>query len=240
MKKSASGFECGHCGEPEKKAGDMNVCGRCHRVRYCSRACQSAHWKTGGHKKLCLPPEACKPSAQPLEDRTAEIQCLICLGSSGRVYEHTCRSRIHISCLADLFGHHTCDSLACTQNKSCNSPPCPVCRVPFPKLSVIFDQLAAKGMFAECRELNSTANYQQETDLWILFHEASYYFKKKHWDQAIELFRTFVATSSEVVAPVNPLHSAMEKEARLLITSAEKNRDLGPCQCPRCLAKPSF
>ena len=30
----------------------VQMCGRCKRVKYCSRACQSKHWKAG-HKAQC-------------------------------------------------------------------------------------------------------------------------------------------------------------------------------------------
>jgi hypothetical protein len=216
-KKSASSFECGNCGQAEAKIGDMNVCGRCRRVRYCSRDCQAAHWKRGGHKKLCIPPEACKPSAQPLEDRSAEIQCLICLGTEGRVYTHACRTRIHISCLADLFGHHTCGNSLCS--KSCNvQPPCPVCRVPLPKLCEIFDDLVRLEQFQECKELSSRVNDPSETINWIMFHEARYHFNLQNWEKAIELFKTFMKNAS---SSWGGRHMKMVGEARSYLTDAE-------------------
>ncbi|GMI31453.1 hypothetical protein TeGR_g13185 [Tetraparma gracilis] len=43
--------ECGNgCGKTKAEA-DLKVCSRCNLVKYCSRECQKAHWKT--HKKTC-------------------------------------------------------------------------------------------------------------------------------------------------------------------------------------------
>ena len=219
MKKSASSFECGNCGQAETKTGDMNVCARCHRVRYCSRACQAAHWKKGGHKKLCFPPEACKPSAQPLEDRTAEIQCLICLGSSGRVYTHACRTRIHISCLADLFGHHVCSESGCVHIDV--QPPCPVCRVPLPQLCEIFDNLVQLEQFEECKELSIRVNDPSETINWIMFQEACYHYRSRNWGEAVELFRTFIKNALASPSAWARRHIQMVAEARRKMADAK-------------------
>mmetsp|Transcript_27861 Transcript_27861/g.51301 ORF Transcript_27861/g.51301 Transcript_27861/m.51301 type:complete len:448 (+) Transcript_27861:148-1491(+) len=40
---------CYQCGSPN----DLKSCGRCHAAFYCSRDCQTKHWSSGGHKKLC-------------------------------------------------------------------------------------------------------------------------------------------------------------------------------------------
>ena len=34
-----------------------NACARCCITFYCSKACQKQHWKQGGHKQKCLPPQ---------------------------------------------------------------------------------------------------------------------------------------------------------------------------------------
>lgn len=242
MKKSASGFECGNCGQSETKAGDMSVCGRCFRIRYCGRACQAAHWKKGGHKNMCIPAEACKPSVQPQEDRAAEIQCLICLGTEGRIYEHSCRAKIHLTCLAELFGHHSCRHLVCKHNKIPRDrpPPCPICREPLPEMNKIFDHLMGKGQFDECKELSTRMQHQCETDHWIMFKEASFNYRLGLWDKCIELFRTFIK-NGPLLPPAREMasrHVQMAEEARLCILEAEKRRDHGLCACEVCAAVP--
>jgi hypothetical protein len=43
---------CAFCEEsPERAALKLNRCGRCRQVSYCSKGCQTAHWK--GHKAQC-------------------------------------------------------------------------------------------------------------------------------------------------------------------------------------------
>jgi hypothetical protein len=41
--------KCGGCDKVGKEV--KQVCGKCHRVKYCSRECQVSHWKT--HMALC-------------------------------------------------------------------------------------------------------------------------------------------------------------------------------------------
>ena len=45
-----SGSSCEQCGA---EVQDLKRCGRCFVAKYCSRACQTTHWKTGGHKSSC-------------------------------------------------------------------------------------------------------------------------------------------------------------------------------------------
>jgi hypothetical protein len=42
---------CGSCGTA--LTPPVRQCSACHRVAYCSAACQRAHWTTGGHKTEC-------------------------------------------------------------------------------------------------------------------------------------------------------------------------------------------
>jgi hypothetical protein len=54
---SAALVECAVChrrpGDPGVPA-TLKLCGRCHRIRYCSAECQKQDWKLG-HKLLCKP-----------------------------------------------------------------------------------------------------------------------------------------------------------------------------------------
>merc|ERR1712087_242685 len=42
---------CDSCGKLETKKGEMLACSKCHKVTYCSKECQIAHWKA--HKSDC-------------------------------------------------------------------------------------------------------------------------------------------------------------------------------------------
>ena len=49
--------ECAHCGVQEGNHGaTLRKCVRCKVTSYCSKPCQTAHWKAG-HKLQCVRPE---------------------------------------------------------------------------------------------------------------------------------------------------------------------------------------
>ena len=53
--------DCAECGAAEGTVPGHPLhlsCNRCKNTFYCCRACQVAHWKTGGHRQRCLPPHA--------------------------------------------------------------------------------------------------------------------------------------------------------------------------------------
>ena len=50
----ALAYGCEICGKHLVKA-EMFKCSRCKSVIYCSKACQTKHWKTGGHREECEP-----------------------------------------------------------------------------------------------------------------------------------------------------------------------------------------
>ena len=60
---------CGSCGRAEDQGEKFFHCARCKVVSYCSKACQVNHWKRGGHKQECAPPEAQEP-AKPASLKT--------------------------------------------------------------------------------------------------------------------------------------------------------------------------
>ena len=41
------------CDMVEQEGERFSLCESCKQVKYCSRECQSAHWREGGHKKRC-------------------------------------------------------------------------------------------------------------------------------------------------------------------------------------------
>ena len=76
--------ECAHCGVQEGNHGAiLRKCVRCKVTSYCSKPCQTAHWKAG-HKLQCVRPEERTPHAvgtdKPLmEDPGKRDECPICL-----------------------------------------------------------------------------------------------------------------------------------------------------------------
>ena len=54
MKKNVGANECGNCGALEQKKDTMQVCGRCHRVRYCGRSFQKLRQKGLENEKILL------------------------------------------------------------------------------------------------------------------------------------------------------------------------------------------
>lgn len=44
---------CAACGKSAPARDSLPRCTKCKTVRYCGRACQEAHWASGGHKALC-------------------------------------------------------------------------------------------------------------------------------------------------------------------------------------------
>lgn len=50
---------CGHC----SGTVDLKACKGCRRVHYCSTACQTEHWRNGGHKARCAELAARTPTA---------------------------------------------------------------------------------------------------------------------------------------------------------------------------------
>jgi hypothetical protein len=50
-------LSCASCGVSRREvAANLGACKTCRRAYYCSKACQAAHWRTGGHRDLCRRP----------------------------------------------------------------------------------------------------------------------------------------------------------------------------------------
>uniref|UniRef100_A0A7S2XZA8 MYND-type domain-containing protein n=1 Tax=Fibrocapsa japonica TaxID=94617 RepID=A0A7S2XZA8_9STRA len=44
---------CDWCERRESEHINLSSCGKCLKAKYCSRECQTLHWKKGGHKAEC-------------------------------------------------------------------------------------------------------------------------------------------------------------------------------------------
>jgi hypothetical protein len=47
---------CWNCLTEYKNVAELHRCGRCKWARYCSRGCQTTHWKEFDHKNNCKVP----------------------------------------------------------------------------------------------------------------------------------------------------------------------------------------
>ncbi len=52
-KKSTIFEECANCAASANSV-TLKSCAKCMLVKYCGRACQLQHWKSGGHKLFCI------------------------------------------------------------------------------------------------------------------------------------------------------------------------------------------
>lgn len=56
---------CAKCQAVETVGQMFQTCARCKSVYYCSKECQKAHWKRGGHKEACV--DACAESSKSID-----------------------------------------------------------------------------------------------------------------------------------------------------------------------------
>ena len=114
-----SPIECSNCGT---SIGPFSICSRCMQVHYCSKDCQTVHWK-GGHKKFCVSVEERRP--HPNSSGNVEVEaaseaestdledCSICLDKikeSNKILL-PCQHVFHIKCIDQLRnfgGNMTC------------------------------------------------------------------------------------------------------------------------------------
>jgi hypothetical protein len=114
----------------------LKECTRCRLVRYCSKECQTAHWKaTAGHRKFCVPVAERIPQNPSLSSssqvsssssssgagRMKKEMCAICLEELNSSSENAlpCSHTFHKRCLEDL----KCFA---------ESKTCPLCRTDLP------------------------------------------------------------------------------------------------------------
>jgi hypothetical protein len=130
----------------------MKLCAKCKQVRYCSAACQKAHWKV--HKVDCKKFQTPAPAFAPVPSADGDScgggggggndvdeECSICLellSSSPCVLLH-CSHRLHRTCVRDLRKHGV------TKRSTC-----PLCRTPLPSGALeIYDKAVRMLVRAE-------------------------------------------------------------------------------------------
>jgi hypothetical protein len=117
--------ECANCAVPQGSAGiTLKKCSRCKLVSYCSKACQSQHWKQGDHKRYCVAVGDRVPdkgaAAVPDAVHEASDKCTICLAAL-KDFDVTalhCGHYLHTKCWQELFSFE-------------QAMKCPVCRSEF-------------------------------------------------------------------------------------------------------------
>lgn len=101
--------DCANCGSSEGSIPGTPVhrfCSGCQITFYCNRKCQKAHWKSGGHKQVCLKPENRKASEQP-EPKDLHVKgekCCICLEEMTKegIIKLDCGHTFHLACIQQL------------------------------------------------------------------------------------------------------------------------------------------
>ena len=94
-----------------------DLCGRCKRVHYCSRACQRAHWRSS-HKHACRPPGK-------EDDAVGDAKtCAICWED----FDESDRKHNRILPLACLHRFHSACINGVQRSGVATNHLCPVCR----------------------------------------------------------------------------------------------------------------
>jgi len=113
--------ECAYCANTE----NLKKCSRCQLVSYCSKECQTVHWKSGGHRQFCVPPQERNPDKHAADTETTNMSiCLICRSDISNAAEAEiltlpCAHIFHVNCILSAAKYGT-------------SQLCPACRAPLP------------------------------------------------------------------------------------------------------------
>jgi len=131
-KDSANARFCDNCHSSELIMGSLNPCEHCRLVFYCSKACQTAHWRAY-HKRLCVKLKDRRVRQQESaeepqsDDEDEKVKCSICLGTMQQTSTTTCCT---LPC-GHKFHHH-CMSELRSQGSGELSQVCPLCRTELP------------------------------------------------------------------------------------------------------------
>ena len=177
MKKTCN-KSCANCGEAQ---APLLVCARCGVTEYCSKDCQTQHWK--GHKKHCV---AKKDRVPKIESAAVNQECPICLGELKNEFVlPCCQGNLHHECFAALL-----DTKATA---------CPLCRGYLPgKKAQQYYLMAlteddAKRKQVLMREAATLGHDQAQIRVALMYE------KTKKYDKALSYFK-MAAESGNVEA----------------------------------------
>ena len=168
---SPEASECAHCGVQEGNHGAiLRKCVRCKVASYCSKPCQTAHWKAG-HKLQCVRPKERTPQAvgtdKPLmEDPGEKDECPICLDplDKGSACTLPCTHAFHPTCVEGLRSYGI--NQVCPMCRK-ELPPGPehlfeeACRMYFPLKSRVDRGEASWGSLTVAQQLTMDAVVQK-------------------------------------------------------------------------------
>jgi len=126
---------CDNCDSLSNGTIIYKACSRCKLVYYCSKECQTIHWKST-HKKTCIVLNDRKASNQiasdqkneinqqlsgPSQESTSNLVCSICLDAlTNATYTLPCSHTFHTNCIKSLRSHKGLNQV------------CPLCRTDLP------------------------------------------------------------------------------------------------------------
>jgi hypothetical protein len=117
-KVAAPSAECSNCGASSGVA--LLACNRCKDELYCGKACQTQHWKVGGHRRFCVAKEdRIPPTALELEKMMPPSgdRCAVCMDALTSKVDTTltCGHKLHHECVDSIKAYGVAQV-------------CPVCR----------------------------------------------------------------------------------------------------------------
>ena len=96
----------GECANCALSGVPLLSCDRCKDEVYCGKACQTQHWKVGGHRRFCVPKQERRPSIQEACKETSKSNetCAVCMDAlfSKPLTALTCGHKLHCDCVDSI------------------------------------------------------------------------------------------------------------------------------------------
>ena len=206
---------CAGCGSEAAP----NLCSRCQRARYCSRPCQTAHWKQ--HKRMCVTAApsseaagkdssgACPECAKAWKEcACAESpSCWICLESSGKLLRGcACRGTagyLHTACLVEANRH-----------RSNAHDQCPTCKTRFVG---VLRMAAAEARVRDARA--STSNF----DCVATSELARACFEQGRYAEALRHSQNVLKEKLKCFGPLHPDVASTQDNMGIVLVAQGKN-----------------